>query len=68
MSAVTRVIEVSAASERSIEDAVQGGLAKVASTVEGIKGAWVNEINVRTSPDGRITEWRVHMRVGFLVK
>ncbi len=67
MGTVTKVIEVSSSSGKSVEDAVQLGLKKVASTVKGIKGAWVNEIKVVTSDDGSITEWRVNMRVSFVV-
>ena len=64
---VTKVIEVSSAG-RSVEDAVQVGLAKIGETVQGIQGAWVNDIKVVTGPDGAITEWRVNMRVSFVVK
>ena len=32
----------------SIEDAVKSGLKKVAGTVQGIKGAWVNDTKVET--------------------
>ncbi len=64
---VAKVIEVTAASTKGIEDAVQSGLKKVAKTVRHIKGAWVNDINVITSDDGKVTEWRVNMRVTFLI-
>jgi dodecin len=64
---VTKVIEVSSAG-RSVEDAVQAGLTKVGETVQGIQGAWVNDIKVVTSGDGAVTEWRVNMRVSFVVK
>ena len=64
---VTKVIEVSSAG-RSVEDAVQSGLTKVGETVQGIQGAWVNDIKVVTSDDGTVTEWRVNMRVSFVVK
>lgn len=67
MSTVTKVIEVSSSSNSSMEDAVQTGLSKVAETVKNVKGAWVNDIKVITSDDGRITEWRINMRVNFLV-
>ena len=67
MGTVTKVIEVSSSSAKSVEDAVQTGLKKVAGTVKGIKGAWVNEIKVVTGDDGSITEWRVNMRVSFVV-
>lgn len=67
MATVTKVIEVSSSSKKSIEDAVQGGLKKVAKTVKGIKGAWVNDIKVVTNDDGSVAEWRVNMRVSFVV-
>jgi dodecin len=67
MSVVTKVLEVSASSDKGIEDAVQGGLKKIAASVKQIKGAWVNEIKVVTDDDGLVTEWRVNMRVSFIV-
>ncbi|PRH83852.1 dodecin family protein [Arenimonas caeni] len=67
MSTVTKVIEVSSSSKKNMEDAVQSGLKKVAKSVKNIKGAWVNEIKVVTGDDGSITEWRVNMRVSFVV-
>lgn len=66
-SSVTKVIEVSASSKKGIEDAMSGGLRKVAKTVKGIKGAWVNDIKVVTNDDGSVAEWRVNMRVSFVV-
>ena len=67
MSTVAKVIEVSTSSSKGIEDAVQSGLTKVSTTVKNIRGAWVNDIKCITSPEGKITEWRVNMRVNFIV-
>lgn len=67
MSTVAKVIEVSSSSSKGIEDAVQSGLTKVSTTVKNIRGAWVNDIKCITSPEGKITEWRVNMRVNFIV-
>ena len=67
MATVTKVIEVSSASKKGVEDAVQGGLKKVAKSVKNINGAWVNDIKVICNDDGSITEWRVNMRVSFVV-
>ncbi|MEO6171897.1 MAG: dodecin family protein [Arenimonas sp.] len=64
---VAKVIEISASSDKGIEDAVQGGLKKVSRSVKNIKGAWVNDIKVLTDSDGHITEWRVDMKVTFIV-
>ena len=64
---VAKIIEVNSSSTKSMEDAVQSGLKKCAETVKNIKGAWVNEIKVVTGPDGSVTEWRVNLRVSFIV-
>lgn len=65
---VAKVIELNAASEKSMEDAVQRGLKKAAESVKNIKGAWVNEVKVVTDDVGNVTEWRVNMKVNFIVK
>ncbi len=67
MDNIAKIIEVSAASENGLEDAVQSGLDRVAETISGIQGAWISDIKALTTPDGRITEWRVLMRVSFIV-
>ena len=65
---VAKIIEINASSKTSVEDAVRRGLKKVAETVKGIQGAWVNETKVVTNGSGEITEWRVNLRVTFLVE
>jgi dodecin len=65
---VAKVIELSSSSSKGIEDAVQTGLAKVSKTVKNIKSAWVNEIRAITGEDGSVIEWRVNMRINFIVE
>ena len=64
---VAKIIEVNASSTKSVEDAVRTGLAKCAETVKNIRGAWVSETKVKCGPDGSIAEWRVNLRVTFIV-
>lgn len=64
---LAKVIEVNAASDKGIEEAVRFGLGRVAKTIGDIRGAWISDIKVCTTPDGEITEWRVDMRVSFIV-
>jgi flavin-binding protein dodecin len=66
--AVAKIIELSSSSPKSVEDAVQSGLRKVAETVKNIQGAWVNDIKVTTGKDGTIQEWRVNLRITFVVE
>ena len=65
--AVAKIIELNASSKTSMEDAVKSGLKKCAESVKNIKGAWVNEIKVVTDDDGTVNEWRVNLRVTFVV-
>lgn len=65
--AVAKVIELNASSNTSMEDAVKHGLKKCAESVKNIKGAWVNEIKVVTAEDGTVQEWRVNLKVSFVV-
>ena len=65
---IVKVIELSASSKTSMEDAVKHGLKKCAESVKGIKGAWVNEIKVVTDDAGNVQEWRVNLRITFVVQ
>jgi hypothetical protein len=65
---VAKVIELTTSSKTSMEDAVKSGLKKCAESVKNIQGAWVNEVKVVTSPGGDIIEWRVNLRVTFVVQ
>ena len=65
---VAKVIEINASSPKCVEDAVRSGLKKVSGTVKGIQGAWINETKVVTDGNGEITEWRVNLRITFLVE
>lgn len=66
--AVAKVIELNASSKSSLEDAVKSGLSKCAESVKNIQGAWVKDIKVVTDGNGNITEWRVNMKVTFVVQ
>lgn len=64
---VAKVIEISSSSSKGIEDAVKDGLKRAAKTINNIKGAWVNDIKVVTDETGKVAEWRVNMRVNFVL-
>ncbi len=64
--AIAKIVEVNASSTQSFEDAIQTGIAKVTETVKNVQGAWVNEQKVMIS-DNKITEYRVNLKISFLV-
>jgi len=63
---VARVTEIIAASPTSFEDAIQVGVARAAKTLNNVKGAWVQDQEVILD-DGSITEYRVHLKVTFVL-
>ena len=65
--AIAKTIEIIAGSSTSFEDAVRQGIAKASETVEGIQGAWVKDTEVSVSGN-QVTEWRVRLRITFVVK
>ncbi len=64
---VAKIVEITAASPKSFEDAMQAGIARASKTLEDIQGAWVKEQKVVVK-GGKITEYRVDMKVTFVLK
>jgi flavin-binding protein dodecin len=64
---VAKVIEISSSSSKGLEDAVKDGLKRAAKTINNIRGAWINDIKVVTDDAGKVSEWRVNMRVNFVL-
>jgi flavin-binding protein dodecin len=64
---VARVTEITASSTNSFEDALQTGVARAVKTLKNVEGAWVQEQTVVVR-DGAITEYRVNMKVTFVLE
>lgn len=64
---VAKVIELTASSETSFEDAIRVGIEKSGESVRHIQGAWVSEQKVDVE-DGKIVAFRVTLRITFLVE
>jgi flavin-binding protein dodecin len=63
---VAKTIEIISSSTESFEAAIRDGIAKASETVKGIEGAWVQDTKVLVS-DNRVTEWRVTLKLSFVV-
>lgn len=66
MSSVARVTEISAESPVSFEDAIRIGIERATKTLRNVRAAWIEEQQV-TVNDGKISAFRVHMRVTFVL-
>ena len=63
---VAKIIELTATSGESFEDACRQGIEKAGETIRGIRGAWVDgqEIVVQ---DG-VVAFHVHLKITFLLE
>ncbi|MCS7295592.1 MAG: dodecin family protein [Chloroflexota bacterium] len=64
--AVARVTEISAESPVSFEDAIRIGIERATKTLRNVRAAWIEEQQV-TVEEGKIANFRVHMRVTFVL-
>jgi flavin-binding protein dodecin len=63
---VAKIIEISAESPKSFEDAIVQGIAKASKSVHGIKSAWVKEQHVVVEND-KVALYRVDLKVTFVL-
>ncbi len=64
---VAKVIEISASSSKSFEKAMKNGINNANDSLQNITGAWVESQKV-TVKDGEIKQYRVIMKVTFVLK
>ena len=65
---VARVTEIKASSTKSFEDAIKVGVARAQKTLTHVKGAWIENQEVVINENGQITEYRVQMKVTFILE
>ncbi len=64
---VARVTEITSASVKSFEDAIQSGISRANVTLRNVSGAWVQGQKVVVEK-GKIVEYRVNMKVTFILE
>lgn len=64
---VARVTGPTSSSTKSFEDAIAEGISRANKTLQNVKGAWIQDQKVVVE-DGKITEYRVNMKVTFVLK
>ncbi len=63
---VARVTEISSTSDVSFEDAIKQGIARAATTLRNVKGAWIKEQQIDIEGE-KITRYRVNMLITFVL-
>lgn len=64
---VAKIIEISAESPQSFEDAVVNGITRASQTIHGITSAWVKEQQVVVN-NGKVSLYRVDLKVTFILE
>lgn len=65
---VARVTEIIASSKISFEKAIESGVNRASETLKDVKGAWVESQKVVVGKNGKISEYRVALKVTFVLK
>ena len=64
--AIAKITELQSSSKKSFDDAVKAGVSRADKTLRNLTGAWVKSQKVKVEK-GKITEYRVVLKVSFLL-
>ena len=64
---VAKVVEIIASSSKSFDDAVDAGIKRANKKLDNVRAAWVKSQKAIVR-NGKITEYRVTLKVTFVLK
>jgi hypothetical protein len=64
---VARIVEISAQSQISFQDAIERGVERASMTLKNVRSAWVKEQEVCIER-GKVVAYRVIMKVTFVLE
>lgn len=64
---VAKVSEIKASSPDSFDDAIEQGIARANKTLRKVRSSWIKDFEVIVGDGGQITEYRVLMKVTFII-
>jgi flavin-binding protein dodecin len=65
---VAKVTEIIASSPKSFDDAIKMGVVRAQKTLKNLKSAWVENQQVELNDEGQIAEYRVQLKVTFVLE
>ena len=65
---IARVTEIKSSSTKSFDDAIKAGVARAHKTLTNVRAAWIENQEVLIDDKGQITEYRVQMKVTFILE
>lgn len=64
---VARITEIKSSSTQSFDDAIRSGVTRANKTLKNVKSAWIQNQEVLLDNQGKIAEYRVQMKVTFVL-
>jgi flavin-binding protein dodecin len=64
---VAKVTEIIVSSPTSFYDAINQGIARSQKTLRNLKSAWVQSQQIKLDSTGKIAEYRVQLKITFLI-
>jgi dodecin len=65
---ISRTTEVKSSSPLSFDDAMKKGIARAQKTLKNVIGAWIENQEVLLDNKGKISEYRVQMKITFILE
>jgi len=65
---ISRTTEIKSSSALSFDDAMKKGIARTLKTLKNVRGAWIEQQEVLLDEKGKISEYRVRMKVTFILE
>jgi len=65
---IARTTEIKSSSKLSFDDAMKKGIARARKTLANVRGAWIENQEVLIDEKGNITEYRVQMKITFILE
>jgi dodecin len=64
---VAKITEITSTSSKSFSDAIARGIKRASKTLKNVTSAWIADQEVEVDK-GKVTEYRVRMRVTFVLE
>ncbi len=65
---ISRTTEIKSSSATSFDDAMKKGIARAQKTLNNVSGAWIENQEILLDTKGKITEYRIQMKVTFILE
>jgi len=65
---IARTTEIKSSSALGFDDAMKKGIARARKTLANVRGAWIENQEVLIDEKGKISEYRVQMKITFILE